>query len=64
MNQTELWEVRLAISGRQSRQCHLYYKVVCGLSFSRSQPDFKGFLQALRIPSSSKSTPIWRVCLN
>ena len=34
---------------------HLYYK--CGLSFSRSQPDFEGFLRALRFPSSSKSTP-------
>ena len=22
---------------------HLYYSVVCGLSFSRSQPDFEGF---------------------
>ena len=31
--------------------------VVCGLSFSRSQPDFKGFLRALRFPPSTKSTP-------
>ena len=36
----------------------LYYKnVVCGLSFSRSQPDFEGFLQVLRFPPSSKLTP-------
>ena len=28
--------------------------VVCGLSFSRSQPDFEGFL---RFPPSAKSTP-------
>ena len=36
---------------------HLYYKnVVCGLSFSQSQtsqPDFEGFLRALRFPPSS-----------
>ena len=31
--------------------------VVCGLSFSRSQPDFEGFLRALRFPPSSKLTP-------
>ena len=31
--------------------------VVCGLSFSRSQPDFKGFLRVLRFPPSSKLTP-------
>ena len=31
--------------------------VVCGLSFSQSQPDFEGFLQAVRFPPSSKSTP-------
>jgi len=36
---------------------HLYYNVVCGLSFSRSQPDFEGFLRALRFPPSSKLTP-------
>ena len=30
---------------------------VCGLSFSRSQPDFEGFFRALRFPPSSKSTP-------
>ena len=30
--------------------------VVCGLSFSRSQPDFEGFLRALRFPPSAKST--------
>ena len=38
---------------------HLYYKinVVCGLSFSQSQPDFKGFLRALWFPPSSKLTP-------
>ena len=37
---------------------HLYYKinVVCGLSFSWSQPDFEGFLRALRFPPSSKLT--------
>ena len=37
----------------QSRLPH----VVCGLSFSRSQPDFEGFLRAPRFPPSSKSTP-------
>ena len=31
--------------------------VVCGLSFSRSQPDFEGFLRVLRFPPSAKSTP-------
>ena len=31
--------------------------VVCGLSFSRSQLDFEGFLRALPFPPSSKSTP-------
>ena len=36
---------------------HLYYNVVCGLSFSRSQPDFEGFLRALRFPPYSKLTP-------
>ena len=36
---------------------HLYYNVVCGLSFSRSQPDFEGFVRALRFPSSAKLTP-------
>ena len=36
---------------------HLYYNVVCGSSFSRSQPDFEGFLRALRFPPSSKLTP-------
>ena len=33
---------------------HLYYKVVCGLSLSQSQPDFEGFLRALRFPPSAK----------
>ena len=28
----------------------------CGLSFSRSQPDFEGFLWVLRFPPSSKLT--------
>ena len=37
---------------------HLYYyNIVCGLSFSRSQPDFEGFLRALRFPPSAKLTP-------
>ena len=36
---------------------HPYHNVVCGLSFSRSQPDFEGFLWALRFPPSSKLTP-------
>ena len=36
---------------------HLYYNVVCGSSFSRSQPDFEGFLRALRFPPSGKLTP-------
>ena len=43
-------------SGHQSRlppllQCCMWS------SFSRSQPDFEGFLQALRFPPSSKLTP-------
>ena len=33
---------------------HLYYNVVCGSSFSRSPPDFEGFLRALRFPPSAK----------
>ena len=36
---------------------HLHYNIVCGLSFSQSQPDFEGFLRALRFPPSSKLTP-------
>ena len=36
---------------------HRYYNVVCGSSFSRSQPDFEGFLRALRFPPSAKLTP-------
>ena len=36
---------------------HLYKNVVCGSSFSRSQPDFGGFLRALRFPPSGKLTP-------
>ena len=36
---------------------HLCYKFVCGLTFSRSLPDFEGFLPALRFPPSSKLTP-------
>jgi len=35
----------------------LYDNVVCGLSFSRSQPDLEGFLRALRFPPSPKLTP-------
>ena len=31
--------------------------VVCGLSFCGSQPDFEGFLWAVRFPPSSKLTP-------
>ena len=50
------WEVRLAwwtsITPFTSTT-----NVVCGLSFSRSQPDFEGFLRALRFPPSLKSTP-------
>ena len=37
-----------------SHPFHLYYNVVCGSSFSRSQPDFEGFLRALRFPPSAK----------
>ena len=45
-------------SGHQSRLPPLLQKMfVCGLSFSRSQPDFEGFLRALRFPPSSKLTP-------
>ena len=40
-----------------SHAFHLYYNVVCALSFSRSEPDFEGFLRALRFPPSSKLTP-------
>ena len=40
-----------------SHAFHLYDNVVCGLSFSRSQPDFEGFLRALRFPHSAKLTP-------
>ena len=36
---------------------HLYYNVVCGSSFSRSQPDFEDFLRALRFSSYAKLTP-------
>ena len=50
-------------SGHQSRLPPLLH-VVCGLSFSRFQPDFEGFLRALRFRPSSKSIPIWRVCLS
>ena len=32
--------------------------VVCGLSFSRSQLDWEGFLQVFQFPPCSKSTPI------
>ena len=35
----------------------LYYNVIYGLSFSRSQPDFEGFIRALRFPPSAKLTP-------
>ena len=35
---------------------HLYYNVVCGSSFSRSQPAFEGFPRALLFPPSSKLT--------
>ena len=47
------WEVRLAkwtsITPSTSTT-----NVVCGLSFSRSQPDFEGFRRALRFPPCSK----------
>ena len=36
---------------------HLYYNVVRGSSFSRSQPDFEGFLWALQFPPSAKLAP-------
>ena len=36
---------------------HLYYNVLCGSSFSRSQPDFEGFLRELQFPPSAKLTP-------
>ena len=36
---------------------HLYYNVVCGSSFSRSQSDFEGLPRALRFPPSAKLTP-------
>ena len=41
-------------SGHQLRFPPLLQNVVCGLSFSRSQPDFEGFLRALLFPPSSK----------
>ena len=42
---------------------HLYYNVVCGLSFSQSQPDFEGFLRALRFSPSAKLTPTSRLAV-
>ena len=54
--------------------CTSITMLYCGLSFSRSQPDFEGFLRALRFPPSSKLTPsliqfdnstlYWRVILD
>ena len=41
--------------GHQSRLLPLLPNEVRGLSFSRSQPDFKGFLQVLRFPPSRKN---------
>ena len=35
---------------------YLHYNVKCGSSFSGSQPDFEGFLRALRFPPSAKLT--------
>ena len=43
-------------SGHQSRLPPLLH-VVCGSSFSQSQPDFEGFLRAVRFPPSAKLTP-------
>ena len=50
-----LWEVRLAYWTSITPSTSTT-NVVCGLSFSRSQPDFEGFLRALRFPPSSKLT--------
>ena len=36
---------------------HLYYNVVCRLSFSPSQPDLEGFLRPLRFLPPQKLTP-------
>ena len=47
-------------SGHQSHLpplLQIKINVVCGSSFSRSEPDFEGFLRALRFPPSSKLTP-------
>ena len=50
------WEVRLAYWTSITPSTSTT-NVVCGLSFSRSQPDFDGFLRVLRFPPSSKLTP-------
>ena len=36
---------------------HLYYNVVCGLRFSRSNPEYESFLRVLRFPPLAKLTP-------
>jgi len=51
-------------NGHQSRLPPLLQNVVCGLTFTRSQPDFEGFLWALlspqsRLPFSCLSMGIW-----
>ena len=52
------WEVRLAYIVNINHAFHLYCKYYMWIEFfSRSQPDFEGFLRALRFPPSSKSTP-------
>ena len=53
----KLWEVRL-VQWKLITPSTSTTNVVCEQSFSRSQPDFKGFLQALCFLPSSKSTPI------
>ena len=57
------WEVKLAVWTSITPSTSAT-NVVCGLIFSRSQPDFEGFFRALRFPPSLKSTPIWRVRLS
>ena len=50
------WEVRLA-QWTSIMPSTSTTNVVRGLSFSRSQPDFEGFLRAFRFPPSAKLTP-------
>ena len=51
------WMKKTNIQGSQAGVVDINHAFhLCGLSFSRSQPDFEGFLRALRFPPSSKLT--------